>query len=241
MVHDPTDRPRLSANELALYMMQSETARIKTIRQAKFPLSANLRAIRYSDARKAICNFLLDSVRSISHLTTAENMLAQRASDNAVSCYRRNDAKHSIYALHDIQKIRNKIARYHFIKAPKKQRKLNISGVDISVKADVIVEGQGHRSGFIGAAILQMKKDDDDIRRSCKTKKMGTYVAALISLHVEKNLLKTGLDVDPELCMSIDVQHHSVFFAPSSRSNYMKEIENACHMIAAMWPQITQA
>ena len=220
-------------------MVASDASRMSILRQVKMPPTHHPRVIRYAETRRAICAFLADPARNISHLTSVENLLTQRAGDPSVSCFRQNDAKQSIAALHDLQAMQNRVAGYFFVEAPKEQPKLTIAGVEVSVRADVLVEGRGRRSGQLGAAVLRMTKDDATTSAArAKRKDMGLYAAAIVRRHVEQNLLGPGQKVAAGLCMSIDVQHREIFVAPPARTRRMQDIESACQMIAAMWPHI---
>ena len=99
----PRKHPRISVNDLALYMVSSETARMTIIRRAKE--RPTYIATRYKDARNTICSFLADPIRNLSHLVTAEQMLDQRSKDASESCLRQDDARQSIKVLHAIQGI----------------------------------------------------------------------------------------------------------------------------------------
>jgi len=231
--------PRLSVNELAHYMIASDTGRIGILRRAKTSPPNSAAAIRYTDARRAICAFLADPTRNVSHLTNADLMLSQRAGDPSETNFRQNDAKHSIAVLRKIQSMSNTVAPYLFAKAPGQQPRLPIGGIEVSVRTDVLVIGKGKQSERMGAAVLRMDKDDatTPFARN-KRKEMGLFAATVIRLHVERNLLETGKKVDSRLCMSIDVQRGEIFLAPNSRSQRMQNIRSACQMIAALWPQI---
>src|SRR5690242_17847056 len=74
-------QPRISANDLALYMVSSDTARMSIARRAKRPTIPPI--IRYRDARTPICTYLADPVRSLQPLVTAEQTLQQRIDDPA--------------------------------------------------------------------------------------------------------------------------------------------------------------
>ncbi|MCY4306164.1 MAG: hypothetical protein OXC62_15520 [Aestuariivita sp.] len=118
---------------------------------------------------------------------------------------------------------------------------MHIAGVEISVKADLIITGTGRRNRRIGAAILRMTKDDATTNAAvAKRKEMGIHVATLILPHVQNNLLQHNQHFDPKLCLSIDVQHKEVFVAPSNRnSRRIRDLESACQLISTVWPTIT--
>ena len=180
--------PRISANNLARYMVVSETAKLSSIiRRARDP-KAYITS-RYGDARNAITGFLADRRRSLSRLATAEQAMNQRLADPSTRAKKKEDASLSIEVLHAIQGMQNQLAGYDFQPAPARQDKLHIAGVDISVKADLLVHGRSGKADHLGAALLRMTKDDatTDMAQD-RRKRMGQYSAMLVYLHVMQNL-----------------------------------------------------
>jgi hypothetical protein len=228
--------PQISVNDLALYMLSSDTARVGIIKRAKYPQKPPI--IRYRDARGPICAYLADPNHRVNPLIDAEAMFEQRAKDPAVSALRQDDARQSIEVLHAIQRMRNQLAGFDFVEAPARQSPLMLSGVKVSVRADLLVHGSTKREQQIGAAVLRMTQDDAETE-SAKTRRrdMGLYVATLARLHMDQNIT-TNRAVANRLCMSIDIQHGDHFQAPDSNTRRMTDLENACRFIAAMWPQI---
>ncbi|MFT0876458.1 hypothetical protein VRZ08_07835 [Rhodopseudomonas sp. G2_2311] len=223
-------------NDLALYMVSSETARIGIVRRAKAPQIPPI--IRYRDARGPICAFLTDLRRDVNPLVVAEQMFTQRMSDPSESALRQDDARQSIEVLNAVQRMRNQLAPYEFVPAPADQNRLTLGGVEVSVRADLLVYGSSRGTNLIGAAVLRMTQDDadSDAARS-KRREMGLYVATLARLHIEQNI-SSDRQVANRLCMSIDVQHGELFAAPDANTRRMNDIENACRFIAALWPQV---
>lgn len=194
--------------------------------------------IRYKDVRPAICSYLSDLGRNVNHLIVAEAMFNQRKSDAALGPLLKDDAEKSIEVLHSMQSMANQLKAYEFQNAPIKQPKLVLSGVEISVRADLFVIGEKKGVEEIGAAILRMTQDDAETEAAkVKRKEMGLIVATLARLHVEKNVPSNRKPAN-RLCMSIDVQHGEVFCAPESNSRRMKDLESACLFIANMWLSI---
>ena len=223
-------------NELALYMVSSDTARLGIIRRSKNPTPPPI--IRYRDVRPVVCGFLTDQSRQVNRLVEAEEMFAQREQDAAVSVLRQDDARNSIEVLHALQRMANQLASFHFTPAPRQQSKLDLGGVEVSVRADLIVNGRIRGDEHFGAAVLRLTQDDaeTEIART-RRREMGLYVATLARLHVNQNLTR-NLPAANRLCMSIDVQHGEHFRAPDANTRRMNDIENACRFIAAMWDSI---
>jgi hypothetical protein len=86
--------PRISVNDLALYMVSSETARLGIIKRSKYPTKPPI--IRYRDVRPIVISYLADSKRNVQPLVSAEVMFSQRADDPSGSSLRQDDARQSI-------------------------------------------------------------------------------------------------------------------------------------------------
>ena len=228
-----TKNPRISANDLALFMVSSDTARMGIIRRSREPRTHTV--IRYKDVRDPICSFLSDPHHNLNPLNNAEAALKQRSTDPAVGSMLQEDALLSVEVLHAIQSMRNSLAQYVFVAAPKRQPKLVISGVEVSVRADLLVHAKSSGVDQVGAAILRMTKDDTatDTAKE-KRKKMGQYVATLSSMHMDQNIPTDRKPIN-KLCMSIDVQHGEIFVAPAHAAQRVSNMENACQVISAFW------
>ena len=171
----------------------------------------------------------------MNRLVIAEETFGQRAEDPAESVLRQDDARNSIEVLHSLQRMANQLASFQFIGAPPRQPKLNLSGVEVSTKADLLTLGRVRGQEHTGAAILRLTQDDAETDPArARRKEMGLYVATLARLHADQNL-SSNLPISNRLCMSIDVQHGEHFRAPDSNTRRMNDLENACRVIAAMW------
>ncbi len=236
MARTPTiqrSSPRISANDLAQFMVSSDTARLAIVRRAKNPIKPPI--IRYRDVRQPICIYLADSNRRLNPLLATEELLVQRASDSSVSALRQDDARNSIEVLHAIQRMSNVLGNFDFSPAPNTQAKLTLAGVEVSVRADLLVLASNRGKEQFGAAVLRMTQDDadTDMARN-RRREMGLHVATLARLHADQNL-PSNRQAANRLCMSIDIQHGEVFQAPDSNTRRMNDIESACRFIAALW------
>src|SRR5438270_686811 len=140
--------PRMSVNDLALFMISSDTARLGIVKRAKYPQKPPI--IRYRDVRVPICQYLSDRRRNVNPLVQAETMLQQRAKDSSVSALRQDDARQSIQVLHAIQGMANQLGPLDFHPAPQTQQPLMFGDVDVSVRADLLVYGSVRGRDQIG-------------------------------------------------------------------------------------------
>lgn len=168
-------------------------------------------------------------------MVAAENMFQQRADDASESTLRQDDATNSIEVLHALQRMANQLGAFTFRQAPQTQRKLNLAGVEVSVRADLLVTAPIRGQDHAGAAVLRMTQDDADSDTARgRRREVGLYVATLARLHVDQNL-RPALPIANRLCMSIDVQHGERFQAPDANTRRTNDLEAACRFIAALW------
>ncbi|MFC7048596.1 hypothetical protein [Emcibacter nanhaiensis] len=226
-------KPRISANELALYMVSSDTARLNIIERAHTKPKAPI--IRYRDVRPILCNYLSDRDRNVNRLIDAEAMFERRSQDPSQSPLMQNDASNSIDVLHSIQRMSNKLSPFNFSPAPDKQPKLVISGVQVSVRADLYVQANIKGTMHSGGAILRMSQDDADTPTAKKKRQeMGFIVATLIRMHLDNTNIGE-IPIANKLCMSIDVQHGEAFQVPTANTQRQRNLESACQFIARQW------
>ncbi len=230
------NEPRITANDLALYMVSSDTARVGIIRRAKHPQAPPI--IRYRDVRPVVCNFLADDNRQVNRLVQAEEMFARRMDDDAESSLRQDDARASIEVIRSTQGMANQLAAFTFLAAPAQQDKLDLAGIEVSVRADLFVSAPLRGVQHNGVAVLRLTQDDADTDAArSKRRDMGLYVATLARMHIEQNFASRE-PISNRLCMSIDVQHGEAFQTPDANTRRRNDLENACRFISAMWASV---
>lgn len=217
-------------------MVSSETAKLGIIKRAKNPQTPPI--IRYKDVRPVVCSFLADDHRSPKILTEAEEAFVQKKDDATLSDLRQDDARNSIAVIHALQGMGNRLSAYTFRLAPHSQPKLTIAGVEVSVRADLLVRMPVKGVDHAGAAMLRMTQDDaaTDAAKA-KRKDMGTYVATMVRKHIDQNLAP-NMPISNRLCLSLDIQHGEVFPAPDANARRMNDIDAACRFINAVWDSI---
>lgn len=211
-------------------MVSSDTARMGIIRRAADPQPYV--TTRYQDARAALKAYLSDMARRGNPLREAETMFEQREADQSQSDLRRDDARQSIEVIQAVRSMDNQLARFNFVDAPHSQPKLNVSGVEVSVRADLWVYGERQGVEQIGGAILRMTQDDGARRED-----MGRYVATLMRMHLDQNN-PTNRTPNNRLCMAIDVRHGQVFQAPNASARRISDLQAACTAISALWGRV---
>jgi len=226
--------PRISANQLAEYVLASPTRRQSILRNAKF--SPTFLVIRYAAAKDAICRYLSDDTRPLNTLINAEVDQIQLSKAGGTA-FQQNDALLSAEAIKSFIAARagfQKALPYATF-APNTQSlpKLVKAGVEISIRLDLVARNNG--KGTVGGAILQLSKA---VASKSWREDHSKVVAALVWLLASDHLTGLGT-VDRKLCMAIDVFGGSAVTAPSNYKRVLNDLEAACGEIAALWPGIS--
>ncbi len=108
---------------------------------------------------------------------------------------------------------------------------LDVAGVSISVRPELIVTGQDKARPRAGCFKLYFAKNGPlDITT-------GPIVATVMSQFAEEYLASLGR-VDNRLVRVIDVFAGQVFEAPKARTRRLENVAAACEEIAARWPSV---
>lgn len=227
---------RISANQLAQYMVSSETGKLGIIAAAKQQNTAMV--IRYKDAREAVKAFLTDDTRDVSVIHAAIAHFEQAKDDPSLSNFGRSDAASSKEALEAFDSMKNQLGGFEFFAAPKKQPKLNLQGVDVSVNLDLHIRRDYKGEAQIGGAIFRFSQaGDESAAAATKRREMGAYVATLVHMHVASNLSTNRTPAHP-ICFSVDVQFREAIAAPRTYARRARDMENACRFISAIWESV---
>ena len=216
--------PRISANELANFMVSSDTARMGIVKRAKRPPDAVV--IRYRDVRQVSSSFLSDRRRDLGVLNNAEKTFLNRMKSKAARPLLKEDAEHSIEVLHALHRMANQLAPYDFFAPPKSiEPRLMISGVAVSVHLDLLVRGTSRGVRQIGGALFRLTKEETaTATQRSRREEMGLYTATLIRRYIEMQN-PTNRRPNFKLCMSIDVQQGEVVIAPRAHARRMRDME----------------
>ena len=232
--HHPT--PRITANDLARYVVSTETGKIGIIRRARESVTAP--RLRYRDAREATRAYLGDLNRKKAIIYKARDEFERRTTDPSLTDFVREDAKLSMDVLDALLRMDNQLAAFEFATAPRSQKKLELGGVDVSVNVDLLTLRTKGSDELIGGALFRFTKADDETDAAAsKRREIGGYAATLVQMQVRKNLAGNRKP-NHALCMSIDVQCEEVHIAPRTYAQKAQHLENACRFIAAMWDKV---
>lgn len=228
--------PRITANELAKYMVSTETGKLSIIRNAKQSTTAT--RTRYKDARAAVKGYLTHPNRDMAVLDRALESMDQIENDPSRSDFAKDDARKSQAALAAFSRMRNALGGFDYVVAPRRQPKLNLSGVEVSVTVDLLVERTRRRVDEVGGVLFRFTQAEDETPAATnKRREMGKYAATLVHMHVGANM--SG-DRQPhnDICIAADVQFEEAIAAPRTYAQRARNMESACMMIGAVWDQV---
>ncbi|MGD9814654.1 MAG: hypothetical protein AB7Q23_14285 [Hyphomonadaceae bacterium] len=224
--------PQVSASQMAEYVSASATRRISIRRAARFPKRSVV--AQYDGAREGLVKFLGDGSRSLSHLADADERLLRRAARVDASDWMKRDCKLSVEALEAFQRAYNKLGlrALDCRPPPSRQPALDMWPTKVTVTLDVTVHQ--HRKGEpdgIGGAILLFSKGEASSKKRIEQSK---NVAGLILTYCDRFLSGMGTP-DRNLCLAVDVFGGVAHKPPGSFSKGLRDVENSCDEIAALW------
>jgi hypothetical protein len=229
--------PQLSANQMAEYLgtTTSSTRRTSIIRESRFPKTSQV--AQYDKAREGLVKFLIDGTRSYKHIADATDYLTKREARPGASEWLKRDSRASIEALDAFQRAYNKLglAKLDCRRIHGRQPAIDTWSTRISVALDFTVHkpvtGGKDR---VGGAILLFSKGEASSRARIERSKL---IAGLIHTYAARFLAPLG-DVDHSLCFAIDVFNGIAHKPPGTFVKKLRNVEDACHEIAARWKTI---
>lgn len=222
---------RISVNKLAELLVTANPARRrKIIQDQKYP-STSIVAL-YRLAYEPIKEFLTNG-RNEQSLTDA---ISRLRNDRSGSEWSINDRWNTADALEEFSKLAELVPNDSgevYEQGSQDAPKLNIAGVDISVRPDFLIGFTSRGKIYTGALKLHFIKNPD----SALSRTGAEYVATLMNRWLEDNG-PDGSIPSHRHCMCIDVFRGTVVTAPKSTTRRMSEVTAACEEIAARWPHL---
>jgi len=227
-------KPRISANDLARYMLSREAGKVGIIRRAKTPPTNPI--IRYQKVKDVLKRSLANPERARAILETARDSFEQELQDTALSTNSIDIAEKSIDVLDAWHTLSNQIPNCTFEIPPNRQPLLNISCVEVSVNLDLIVKSTHRNEKRVGGLIFRLTKPEEEETDAAATKRneMGAYVSTLVHMQVSENFVGDRI-AHKSLCWSVDVQNQNIHKAPRNTQRRQNDMEAACLLIASSW------
>lgn len=223
------EKPYASAHKLASYhVANGANERERILRNQKFP--SGFIVTRYSEAEIAIRRALLGGGDFRGALAEESKTIGKKSNgskwyaDATLLCTNATESFSKTYPDCGL----GGLTVTRMLHRALYQR---VEGVRISTRPLVMLSQPTRRGVKHGALLTVMRKEVP------LTSISGPIIAALL----RSALVHSGLDpadVDPALCIVVDVLHGSVFRAPGRDKRIFSEIQSTCREYAVRWPFI---
>jgi len=218
--------PRISANKLGEYLVSPPLRRRDIIEYQKYPRS--FVGAYYEPARLAILGFLLGRVDRVGMLGRMEALVSAEHESNYAR-HRANGCAEAVLRFLDLES-RLDLQGMTPLHLPEHD-KLDVSGVDVSVYPDLVLEGRDQRGRpQYGALKLHFPKSHPH------TEAAAEYVGTLLRVHAKAAIGERGR-VREDACIVVDVFGDRVMSAPRGYIRRWRDIGAACEEIRKAWPE----
>ncbi len=183
---------------------------------------------RYSIARRAIADYFVyhrgdkkEIERLIQSLIYEKYDTDFKKSDSilsieALSIFKKNVTFDKSLFNFDLEKFRSF-----------ESKRLDVSGVSVSIRPEVIISGKMRGKPFIGAIKMHFSKTNQ------LDKEAGSFISTLLYQYLIETYPE--MKVRPEFCFSLDVFSSTVITAPKNFARKWMQITDACEEIKIRW------
>lgn len=236
----PRAQPRLSASQLADYLVSpTPVGQIGILRQAKNPGPNRPMIIQYNHARRAIAECLRDRAGVNRIVARSVQELEERRDNGTNGPLVRDDAQRCIDVIEAFQRSTNELdlwnAEYQAPRLP--VQALNIRGVEISVAPDAIAVSHRRNEVRVGQVFIRCTIGTPGDAAQGRRSEANGILATIAHLHTLHYLADLGTPHAPTSVV-VDVPRSTVVRGPVNSARRIANIEAACGMIAAIWPNI---
>jgi len=222
------DEPRISVNKLAQYVTSKAARQNQILRNAKYP--PDYITAYYREAGESVARFLASDMKESSILDNAIAGLSQKVAANVYETRRlagNIDAIETFISLLDDIDYAGATASLGAQSAPH----LIAQGVEISVRPEITLHSKSKTSEIVGGIKLHFPKTEP------LNEEQAGYVSAMMNAFCKDHLWKHG-EPSGAHCIVIDLASATVYPGVKSTKARLKDVENACGQIAALWPGI---
>lgn len=242
MARPPAPRPnaRLSASQLADYLVApTPIGQMGILRQAKYPGPSRPLIIQYQHAKRAISECLRNRAGINRVAAQAITDLERRRDDPTSSPLVRDDAQRSIDVIELFQRSANELDLWqsNYAEAPQRPAVLNINGVEISVYPDALALAQVRGDDRVGQVFIRCTIGQQGDAAENRRAEANGHLATIAHLHATHYLGHRGTPHAPTSIV-LDVPRQQVIRGPVNTARRIANIEMACTMIAALWPNV---
>ncbi|MEM7532284.1 MAG: hypothetical protein AAF639_08910 [Chloroflexota bacterium] len=217
--------PRISINKLGEYVTARPRRRRRVIHDQKYP--PTFQVTRYNQAQSAMTKFLAnagedklihDTIEALANAEPKSTWDAERMR----SCSKALDSFLEFYKPAMIEGYEVEAGDPH-------PPKLEVAGVQISVRPDLILRGTDRKGNpTVGAIKLYIAKTKPLDEES------GLIIATSVHQYIE-HVSPEGTKAPLKASMVVDVFAQKIYHAPRSYISRRKDIEAACEEVARAW------
>lgn len=209
------------------------------LRQAKYPGPNRPLIVQYQHAKRAISECLRNRAAMNRIVAQAVIDLERRRDDPATSPLLRDDAQRSIDVIQLFQRSANELELWqaNYAEAPARPMPLNINGVEISVYPDALALAQVRGDDRVGQVFIRCTIGQQGDAAENRRAEANSHLATIAHMHARDYLAHRGLPHAPTSIV-LDVPRQLVVRGPANNARRIANIEMACTMIAALWPNI---
>lgn len=230
MARRPDNAPRISLNKLCEFMTASIPRQRRILRDQKFP--ADYLRVFYREAQEAVASCIASGLEDVVAVERQIDILNQKSPDT-VGAQRRLasnvDALESFLRMLDSVDLSGAQPRL----APNDAPKLMVRNVQISVRPEILLSTEGRSGPLVGAVKLHFP------RTNPLNEQAAGYVSAVLQEWCAVHMQDEGQASGP-LCCVADIGSETFYGGVRATRQRMRDIEEACETIAALWPTIQE-
>jgi hypothetical protein len=234
--------PRVSATALAEYLMLLPDGQQNILHDSKFSrppiISAN------GEAMRALRAYHWDPRRPKENLSRVKAALTLKAAGVDIKPKAKDEALRCAEIIELFERNENSLGlRPMALSEPEDFEPIEIAGVKLSIRPDMMVSGG---AGRVGAGIIRVakapdpdacKKDETRLRRGEHRREMARYLIAMLQLLLDAQKGRLGTP-ERDLCFVADVRLGERIGPASDHTRRLRAIEGACKHIATIWPTV---
>ena len=218
------DKPGISLNQLALYLTSDALKRRRIIEQRKEPKSFMVNW--YDPAMSKISEFVMAGCANEDILVSEIDRLYAITPGSEYEQTRNNTNAEALLSFMDVYNDLV-LEGFEIKRGDNMAPKMDIAGVDVSVRPEFWLVGKNRGEQAVGAIKLYFSKDTK------LTKESGAYIPAVLAEYVGSN--GNGATVSRKHCQVLDVFQQTLFLAPPSVKQRFKTVQIACEEIKLWW------
>jgi hypothetical protein len=221
-------KPSISINMFTEFSTSTDTRKLSIIKSQIKPSKFIIQ--RYASAKSSIKKYL----KNVSDLNPIYEGIDKQINRQTTTNWQKNDRQVSIEALQKFVTL--KIARalkgikYEVIKPDVKL--VNINDVDITVSPELIIKMFLDGKVVYGGIKIHIAKTKPFTSKQC------SYAATVLCEYIKANVMKRGENVDPKLCLSIDVFGERIVPASEKYTEELNEIRELCLEVKKIWNKV---